>query len=147
MPNVHFVMAGSGDLLPSVIERVAQLRLSSRFHFTGFLKSEHVNKVWSVSDLFVMPSVSEPFGITPLEAIQSGVPVIISKQSGVAEVMPHAIALDFWDIDGLANAMFHVLSHPSLSNTLKEKSKQTLKQITWDTAAIKLNNLYHELAS
>lgn len=147
MPNVHFVMAGSGDLLPAIIERVAQLRLSSRFHFTGFLKGEHVNKVWSVSDLFVMPSVSEPFGITPLEAIQSGVPVIISKQSGVAEVMPHAIALDFWDIDGLANAMFHVLSHPSLSNTLKEKSKQTLKQITWDTAAIKLNNLYHELAS
>ena len=147
LPNVHFVMAGSGDLLPAVIERVAQLRLSSRFHFTGFLKGENVNKVWSVSDLFVMPSVSEPFGITPLEAIQSGVPVIISKQSGVAEVMPHAITLDFWDIDGLANAMFHVLTHPSLSNTLKEKSKQALKKITWDTAAIKLNNLYHELVS
>lgn len=146
LPNVHFVMAGSGDLLPAAIERVAQLRLSSRFHFTGFLKDVQVKKIWSVSDLYVMPSVSEPFGITPLEAIQSGVPVIISKQSGVAEVMPHAIALDFWDVDGLANAMFHVLSHSSLSGTLRKKSKQTLKKITWDTAALKLNHLYHELA-
>ena len=145
-PNVHFVMAGSGDLLPAMMQRVAQLRLSSRFHFTGFLKSDLVDRIWSVSDLYVMPSVSEPFGIAPLEAIQSGVPVIISKQSGVAEVMPHAIAVDFWDVDRLANAIYNVLSHQSLSNTLRKKSKQALKQITWDAAAIKINNLYHELA-
>lgn len=147
LPNVHFIMAGSGDLLPAVVQRVAQLRLSSRFHFTGFLKGSQVDKIWSISDLYVMPSVSEPFGIASLEAIQSGVPVIISKQSGVAEVMPHAIALNFWEVDRLANAMVHILSRPSLSNTLRKKSKQALKQVTWDAAAIKINNLYHELAS
>jgi len=147
LPDVHFVMAGSGDLLPAVIERVAQLRLSSRFHFTGFLKGSQVDKIWSMSDLYVMPSVSEPFGLASLEAIQSGVPVIISKQSGVAEVMPHAIAVNFWEVDRLANAMLHVLRRPSLSNTLRKNSKQSLKQITWETAAIKINHLYHELAS
>jgi glycogen synthase len=147
LPNAHFVVAGSGDLLPAMIERVAQLRLSSHFHFTGFLKGDQVDQVWSVSDLYVMPSVSEPFGITPLEAIQSGVPVIISNQSGVAEVMPHAIAVDFWNVAQLANAMLSVLLHKSLAKTLKKKSKKALKKITWDVAATKINSLYHEICN
>ena len=144
-PNAHFVMAGAGDLLPSMIERVANLRLSSRFHFTGFLKGIQLDKIWALSDLYVMPSVSEPFGIAPLEAMQSGVPVIISNQSGVAEVMPHAVKLDFWDVDGFANAICNVLSSKSLSITMNKRSKQTLKWITWDKAARKINRLYHEI--
>lgn len=144
-PDTHFVVAGSGDLLPALVERVAALRLSSNFHFTGFLKGKQLAQVWSVTDVYVMPSVSEPFGITPLEAIGSGVPVIVSRQSGVSEVMPHAIKADFWDIDALASAICSVLQHKSLSKTLRHKSKQTLKEITWDKAARKLNQIYHDV--
>lgn len=146
-PATHFVMAGSGDLLPSILERVAALKLSAHFHFTGFLRGQQVDQVWSVTDVYVMPSVSEPFGITPLEAIQSGVPVILSRQSGVSEVMPHAIKADFWDIDSLAGAICSVLQHKSLAETLRRHSKQSLKEITWDNAARNLNKIYHELSS
>lgn len=146
-PDTHFVVAGSGDLLPSMIERIAGLKLSSNFHFTGFLRGDQLDDVWSVSDVYVMPSVSEPFGITPLEAIRSGVPVIVSNQSGVSEVMPDAIKIDFWDIEALAGAICSVLRHKSLAKTLKKQSKKTLKDITWDNAARKLNNLYHEIAA
>lgn len=144
-PDAHFVVAGSGDLFPQVVERVAQLKLSSRFHFTGFLKGENIDKVWSVSSVYVMPSVSEPFGITPLEAIQAGVPVIVSNQSGVAEVMPHAIKVDFWKTDDLADAICNVLAYESLSTTLKKNSLKEIKNITWDKAAKKIKTIYHEL--
>jgi len=144
-PNVHFVMAGSGDLLPSMIERVAQWRMSSHFHFTGFLKGSQTQQLWSVSDIYVMPSVSEPFGITPLEAIQAGVPVIVSNQSGVSEVMDHAIKVDFWDTDKLASAIMNVLQHKALSRSLKVNSKKELNLLTWNRAAKKINTLYHEL--
>ncbi|HEY9045056.1 MAG TPA: glycosyltransferase [Ohtaekwangia sp.] len=144
-PDVHFVMAGSGDLFPQVVERVAQLRLSSKFHFTGFLRGESVDKVWAVSNVYVMPSVSEPFGITPLEAIQAGVPVIVSNQSGVAEVMPHAIKVDFWNIDALADAICNLLAYESLSYTLKKNSFNEIKDMTWEKAAKKIKTIYHEL--
>ncbi|HET9487431.1 MAG TPA: glycosyltransferase family 4 protein, partial [Chryseosolibacter sp.] len=144
-PDTHFVVAGSGDLLPAVMERVASLGLSKKFHFTGFLRGQQVQQVWSVSDVYVMPSVSEPFGITPLEAIQSGVPVILSNQSGVSEVMPHAIKADFWDTESLAGAICSLLRHKSLAKTLKKHSKETLKDISWENAARKLNSLYHEI--
>jgi glycogen synthase len=147
IPTVHFVMAGSGDMLPAMIERVAKLKLSSRFHFTGFLNAEQVARIWSISELYVMPSVSEPFGLAPLEAIHSGVPVIISKQSGVAEVMPHAIQVNFWEVDSLANAMYNVLRHKSLYKTLKKESKKSLQGITWKAAATRINHLYHEVIS
>jgi glycosyltransferase involved in cell wall biosynthesis len=144
-PNAHFVVAGSGDLLPLMIERVAQLRISSNFHFTGFIRGEHVDKIWSISDVYVMPSVSEPFGITPLEAIQAGVPVIISNQAGVSEVMPHAIKVDFWKTDALADAICSILKYGSLSGTLRKNSNEEIKNITWLNAAKKIKNLYHEL--
>ena len=145
-PDTHFVVAGAGDLLPSMIELVARFGISSQFHFTGFLRGEQVRKLWSVSDVYVMPSVSEPFGIAPLEAVAAGVPIIVSNQSGVAEVMPHAIKTDFWDAQALADAICGVLQHKSLSRTLKRNSRQTLKKITWQAAATKLTTLYHELA-
>ena len=144
-PHTHFVVGGAGDLLPQIMERVAALRLSSKFHYTGFLKGAQVDQVWSVTDVYVMPSVSEPFGIAPLEAIRAGVPVILSKQSGVSEVMPHAIKADFWDTDALAAAVCSVLQHKTLAKTLKANATEALKTITWDTAARKLNKLYHEV--
>jgi glycogen(starch) synthase len=144
-PDAHFVMAGSGDLFPHVIERVAQLKLSSHFHFTGFLKKKQMDQILSLTHVYVMPSVSEPFGITPLEAIRAGVPVIISNQSGVGEVMPHALKVDFWDSNALANAICSVLKYESLSMTLKKNSSREIKNITWIRAAKKLNTIYHEL--
>ena len=105
-PNVRFVMAGSGDLMNRSIRRVAKLRIATHFHFTGFLKGQDVQKMFAQSDVYVMPSVSEPFGISPLEAMRSGVPTIISKQSGVAEVLKHALKVDFWDVDALADAIY-----------------------------------------
>jgi glycosyltransferase involved in cell wall biosynthesis len=146
-PDAHFVVAGSGDLLPKMIERIAQLKLSHKFHFTGFLKGEDIDRVWSMSTVYVMPSVSEPFGIAPLEAIQAGVPVILSKQAGVGEVMSHAIKVDFWDTDALAEAMCSVLRFKSLADTLKENGAEEVKMITWDKAARKLISLYHKLTS
>jgi glycosyltransferase involved in cell wall biosynthesis len=147
IPDAHFVVAGSGDLLPLMIERIAQLRMSSHFHFTGFLKGKDIDKVWSMSNVYVMPSVSEPFGIAPLEAIQAGVPVIISNQSGVAEVMPHAIKVDFWNSRELAAAICSVLKYKSLSETLKQNSAREIETLTWDNAAKKLTHLYHGLAT
>jgi glycogen synthase len=146
-PDAHFVMAGSGDLLPKMIKRVASLKMSSHFHFTGFLNSTKVEQVWSISNVFVMPSVSEPFGIAPLEAMMAGVPVIISNQSGVAEVVQHAIKVDFWDTEALANAICNLLAHKSLTNTIKKKSETEIKKINWDRAAKKINTIYHELTT
>jgi glycosyltransferase involved in cell wall biosynthesis len=147
IPDAHFVVAGSGDLMPIMIERIAQLRMSSHFHFTGFLKGKDIERVWQMSNVYVMPSVSEPFGIAPLEAIQAGVPVIISKQSGVAEVMPHAMKVDFWNSQELAAAICSVLKYKSLSNTLKKNSGEELGDITWNRAAKKLTQLYYGLTT
>jgi glycosyltransferase involved in cell wall biosynthesis len=138
-------MAGSGDLLPAMVDRVAQLKLSTRFHFTGFLKGDQVGQVWSVTDVYIMPSVSEPFGITPLEAIQAGVPVIVSNQSGVAEVMDHAVKVDFWDTTALANAIISILKHKGLSESLKVNARKEINMLTWKRAATQLTQLYHEL--
>ena len=143
-PNAHFIVAGAGDLLPQIIERVAQLNMSANFHFTGFLTSSQVEQIWSLTDVYAMPSVSEPFGIAPLEAIQGGVPVILSNQSGVSEVMPHAIKVDFWDVKALAGAICSVLKYESLSHVLRQNSKKHIKQLTWDKAAQDVKTLYHE---
>jgi glycogen synthase len=144
-PDAHFIVAGSGDLLPQTIERVAQLRLSDKFHFTGFLTKDWIQKIWAMSNVYVMPSVSEPFGITPLEAIQAGVPVILSNQSGVAEVMPHALKVNFWDTDALAESICSVLKYKSLSTMLKMRGEKEIKELSWTKAAVKLKKVYEEL--
>lgn len=144
-PDAHFIVAGAGDLLPQMIQRVAQLNMSANFHFTGFLSGNQVDQVWSLTDVYVMPSVSEPFGIAPLEAIQGGVPVILSNQSGVSEVMPHAIKVDFWDVKALAAAICSVLRYESLSQVLRQNSRQHIQHLTWDKAARNVKALYHEL--
>ena len=146
-PDVHFVVVGSGDQLPNMIERIAQLKMSENFHFTGFLSGEEIDRTWAMSNIYVMPSVSEPFGLAPLEAIQAGVPVILSKQAGVSEVMPHAIKVDFWNREALAEAICNLLRFKSLTNTLKKNGAEQIKNLTWDKAAEKLTTLYYELSS
>ncbi|MGY6560209.1 MAG: glycosyltransferase family 4 protein [Nitritalea sp.] len=144
-PNVRFVMAGSGDLLNKMIERVAELGMGTRFHFTGFLKGQDVDDMYAMSDVYVMPSVSEPFGIAPLEAVRHNTPVIISKQSGVAEVLQNAIKVDFWDVDAMADAMFGLLHYDSISKMFKELGSEELKKLKWEHVAEKLVKVYDTL--
>ena len=145
MNNVHFVMAGSGDMLNRMITRIARLGISHRFHFTGFLKGDDVHQMFSMSDLYVMPSVSEPFGISPLEAMLSNVPVIISKQSGVAEILKHALKINFWDIDAMADAMYGVLNYEALSKTFKQYGKAEVQSFKWDNSARKIKIIYDQI--
>ena len=140
--NVRFVMAGSGDMLNRMISRVAQLRIAKNFHFAGFLKGDDVDKMFSMSDVFVMPSVSEPFGIVPLEAMRSNVPVVISKQSGVSEILIHALKVDFWDIDALADSIYGLLHYNALSKVFKKFGKDEVDNLKWENAAIKVNDVY-----
>ncbi len=144
-PNVRFVMAGSGDMLGKSIRRVAQLKMATRFHFTGFLKGDDVQRMFRYSDVYVMPSVSEPFGISPLEAMRTGVPSIISKQSGVAEVLKHSIKVDYWDVDALADAIYALLSYPALSKVVGEAGQEEVNNLKWDNAAIKIKHIYEEV--
>jgi glycosyltransferase involved in cell wall biosynthesis len=141
-PNVRFVMAGSGDLLNRMIRRAAELRISHKFHFTGFLKGAEVNTMFAMSDVYVMPSVSEPFGISPLEAMRSNVPVIISKQSGVAEVLRHALKVDFWDIDAMADSIYGLLNYPALSTYFKRHGQEEVDNLKWENAAFEVKEVY-----
>jgi len=145
LKNVRFVMAGSGDMLKHIIHRVSALRIGDRFHFTGFLKGEDVYTMYSLSDVYVMPSVSEPFGISPLEAMQSNVPVIISRQSGVSEILEHAIKIDFWDIHAMADAIYGILQYNGLSSMLRNNVKEEVDNLKWENAALKVKEIYHSV--
>lgn len=147
MDNVRFVMAGSGDMLNSMIRRVAALGISTHFHFAGFLKGDEVDKMYRMSDVYVMPSVSEPFGITPLEAMRNGVPVIISRQSGVAEVLKYAIKIDFWDIDAMADAIYGLLNYGALQHFFQEHGQEEVTTLKWDSAALHIKEIYERLLS
>ena len=142
VPNVRFVMAGSGDMMNHVIRRVARLGIADRFHFTGFLRGEDVHKMFQLSDVYIMPSVSEPFGISPLEAMRSNVPVIISKQSGVAEVLDYAVKVDYWDVDAMADAIYGLITYPALSTMFAEKGLEEVTGLKWNNAAAKIKNVY-----
>jgi glycosyltransferase involved in cell wall biosynthesis len=143
--NVRFVMAGSGDLLNRMVERVAELGMGTKFHFTGFLKGKDVDDMYAISDVYVMPSVSEPFGIAPLEAVRHNTPVIISKQSGVAEVLRNAIKIDFWDVDGMADAIFGLLHYESIAKMFKELGSEELKKLKWEHVAARLVTVYEKI--
>jgi glycosyltransferase involved in cell wall biosynthesis len=142
MDGVRFVMAGSGDMMEKMIRRAAALRITDRFHFTGFLKGVDVYRMLRRSDVYIMPSVSEPFGISPLEAMQSNVPVIISKQSGVAEILTHAVKVDFWDIDAMADAIHAILSYPALSGMFIEKGREEVENFKWENSARRVVEVY-----
>ena len=144
--NVRFVMAGSGDMVRQCIEEVAALGIGRYVTFTGFLRGKDVDRVFNMADLYVMPSVSEPFGIAPLEALSHNVPVIISKQSGVSEILTHALKVDFWDTDEMANKILAVLRHPPLQRTLRQHGQIELRKLSWRDSALQLKSIYERLA-
>lgn len=143
--NVRFIMAGSGDKMDEMIRLAAARNISDRFHFTGFMRGRQVYEVFKSSDVYVMPSVSEPFGISPLEAMQCGVPSIISKQSGCAEILNYAIKVDYWDIDALSDAIYGLVSYPAFHTFLKEEGLKEVNNIKWEYAGQKVRNIYDRL--
>ena len=143
--NVRFVMAGSGDLMNKMIRRAAQLKISDRFHFTGFLTGSSVDRMFALSDVFVMPSVSEPFGLVPLEAMRTNVPVIVSKQSGVAEVLKHAVKVDFWDVNAMADAIYGLLHYKALSQMFVKYGREEVDNLKWENAAKKILDVYNSV--
>jgi glycosyltransferase involved in cell wall biosynthesis len=143
-PNTTFVIAGTGDMLNKMIEKVARMGLAKKFIFTGFYNREQAEKLFSMADVFVMPSVSEPFGVVPYEAQMKRTPTIISKQSGIAEVLSHTLKVDFWDVDELANKILALLSYPSLHTVVTNNGYTEAKSAVWDVPAAKCLNIYEE---
>jgi glycosyltransferase involved in cell wall biosynthesis len=144
--DVEFVLAGDGDQLPSLMQETARLDISQHIHFTGFLNPQDVEKIYQLSDIYVMPSVSEPFGISCLEAVSHQLPVIISKQSGVSEVLSHALKVDYWDTDKLAANILALLEYPALKKEMLMHSHKQLAKLTWDEAAKNIISVYNSLA-
>ena len=145
MENVRFVMAGKGDLRHAMIKRAAELNISEYFDFPGFLDHSEIVKLFRRSDVFVMPSVSEPFGIVTLEAMQSGVPVIISKQSGVSEILKNAVKIDYWDVHEMAGAIYELLNDKALSKKLGNQGKKEADRLIWKNVASQVVEIYHSL--
>jgi glycosyltransferase involved in cell wall biosynthesis len=145
MPDVRFVMAGSGDKIRGTIELAAEMGIGSKVAFTGFLRGPDVDRAFEMADLYVMPSVSEPFGIAPLEALSHNVPVIISKQSGVSEVLTHVLKVDFWDINEMANKILAVLRHPPLQRVLREQGSFELRKFSWKDSALRCKQVYESV--
>ena len=143
--NVRFVMAGSGDMMNRCIKHVARLGISDRFHFTGFLRGMDVQKMFALSDVYIMPSVSEPFGISPLEAMRTSVPSVIYKQSGAAEILDYAFKVDFWDVDALADDIYALLQYPALSRFAASRGFDEVNALKWNGATAKLKAVYESL--
>lgn len=144
-PDAHFVMAGTGDLMPRMIERAAELGIAARVSFPGFVDRERAASLYAAADVFVMPSVSEPFGIVPLEAMERGVPVIVSRQSGVSELIGSALKCDPWDVDRMASLIAAALRYPSLARALSENGRAEVAQLRWSGAARRIETIYEEL--
>ena len=143
--NVRFVMAGSSDMMDKIINLAAERGIADRFHFPGFQKGKQVYEMLKASDVYVMPSVSEPFGISPLEAMQMGVPSIISKQSGCAEILNNVIKTDYWDVDAMADAIYSIVTYPAMHRQLSEDGLAEVNQITWDKAGRKVIDIYNKV--
>jgi len=144
--DVRFIIAGSGDMIDHCVKLAAEMNLGRYVTFTGFLRGDDVARVFKMADLYVMPSVSEPFGIAPLEAISHDVPVIISKQSGVSEILTHALKVDFWDVDEMANKILAVLRHDPLRKTLRHHGQIEVQKLSWMDSAKAMRNIYQEVA-
>lgn len=143
--NVRFVMAGSGDMMNKMIRLVAERDIADHFQFTGFLKGLQVYEMLKSSDVYVMPSVSEPFGISPLEAMQVGVPSIISKQSGCAEILNNVVKVDYWDVDAMADAIYSIITYPGMYNQMKDEGKREVDEIKWEYAGRKVIDIYNRV--
>lgn len=145
--GVQFVMAGGGDMMEKMIRLAARRGIADRFHFAGFLRGKEVYEMLKASDVYIMPSVSEPFGISPLEAMQMGVPSIISKQSGCAEILNNVIKVDYWDTNAIADAIYSIIKYPAMYKELREKGLEEVKQIVWEKAGAKVFNIYKSLVN
>ena len=143
--KVLFVVVGSGDMHRQMIDQTAAMGISDKVIFTGAVSAEEATKMYRTADLFIMPSVSEPFGLTPLEAALQGTPAIISKQSGVSEVMNDSLKVDFWDIDEMTNQVISVLKYGSLHETLGGNARNEARRFTWEKPARKCVDLYHRV--
>lgn len=144
-PNVIFIISGWGDMTRQVIEQVGALGLSENVRFAGALWEEERDRMYQSADLVVMPSVSEPFGLVPLEALQQGTPSIISKQSGVGEVLSHVLKVDFWDVDEMANQILSTLRYPVIRQQMVKEGREQLKLISWNAAAKRIHQIYRSL--
>ena len=140
--NIRFCMAGSGDMMNAMIRLAAERGIADRFHFPGFMRGRQVYECLKNSDVYVMPSVSEPFGISPLEAMQCNCPTIISKQSGCAEILDKCIKVDYWDIHAMADAIYSICSNPSLYEYLKVEGKREVDSITWEKVGLRIREKY-----
>jgi len=145
--DVKFVMAGDGDMLYRSIELAANLGIGHKVFFTRFLRGADVDRAYQMADLYVMPSVSEPFGIAPLEALQHNVPVLVSKTSGIAETFRNALKVDFWDINEMANKMVAVLKYPPLQEMLRIEGRKEALRFRWEDSAARVNEIYHKTLS
>lgn len=141
-PDVRFALCGTGDRLAGAIERAAELGIARRVRFTGFLEREEVERMYRLADVFVLPSLSEPFGIAPLEAVARGVPVIVSRQSGVSEVLSGALKVDAWDVEGLADRILAVLRRPALRASLAARAARDLERLSWEGRGERLEHLF-----
>lgn len=144
-PDALFVVAGSGEMLPWMVERVAEAGLASSFLFTGFLSGADIARAYAMADVFVMPSVSEPFGLVPVEAMLRGTPVVVSRQSGVSEVIRHCLKVDFWNSEDLADKIVAVLDHPSLAETLSDAGLREASGMDWTKPARRLLDVFAEV--
>jgi glycosyltransferase involved in cell wall biosynthesis len=144
-PKVLFVMVGDGDMKRRMIEKALYLGIAQNFIFTGFLKEDEVREIYKLADIYVMPSVSEPFGIAPLEALTCGTPVLISKQSGVSEVLKHCLSCDFWDTREMANKILACLKYSELHKSLQENGSREVRKFSWDKVAEKVMGVYRQL--
>jgi glycosyltransferase involved in cell wall biosynthesis len=146
-PDAHFVMAGTGDMLPRMIERAAELGIAARFSFPGFVDRERASALYAAADVFVMPSVSEPFGIVPLEAMDRGVPVIVSRQSGVSELITNALKCDPWEVERMAELIAAALRYPVLARALSENGRAEVANLGWTAAVRRIEAVYRELGA
>ncbi|NQU78478.1 glycosyltransferase family 4 protein [Candidatus Woesearchaeota archaeon] len=144
-PNTKFVVAGSGDMFERMVNRADELDILDRFIFTGFLRGADVHRAFQMADLYVMPSVSEPFGLVALEALKNGTPILISKQSGVSEVVTHALKVDFWDTDEMTNKIVNILKYSELREELKQNSFREVQQFNLDKPAEKTRQVYEKV--
>ncbi len=146
-PSITFIMAGGGDMEGFLIDKSAEMGLGKNLLFSGFLRGDDIDKAYKMADLYVMPSVSEPFGITPLEAMRNNTPCIISKNSGVSEVLKHCFKVDFWDTDMMSNMIIASLNYKTLHNTMRENGSKEVYQHKWDSAAVKCIKAYRDVLS
>jgi glycosyltransferase involved in cell wall biosynthesis len=144
-PDVQFVVAGDGHLLPSLVDQAVKLGLQHCMVFAGKVSNTEARKLFAQASCFVMPSLSEPFGLVALEAIAQGAPVILSKQSGASEVIGHAFKVDFWDTDKMADCVLTILRDAPLASQLTSEAPRILQKLTWENQAGKVVSIYENL--